>query len=113
MFQLAATADDPLWPYDSQAAKSQLGCSSALAAGVRGSGLAKSCSEHAYQYSVSPKISSCGLKYECLLIFVYRFVIHEEVRWPRYRTWFVSLPINLLQGISGFILQVNHTRLAQ
>ena len=52
-FQLGATAEDPLWPYDTPEAKRQLDCASALAAGANEGGVVKTCSEHTYQYSVS------------------------------------------------------------
>ncbi|KAJ6619674.1 hypothetical protein B0H10DRAFT_2175876 [Mycena sp. CBHHK59/15] len=52
MFQIAATAEDPLWPYNATGASSQLDCVSALAAGGDADGTVKSCSEHTYQYSV-------------------------------------------------------------
>ncbi|KAI5896507.1 uncharacterized protein SCHCODRAFT_02615052 [Schizophyllum commune H4-8] len=52
MFQLGATAEDPLWPYDTPQAKGQLDCASALAAGANEGGVVKTCSEHTYQYSV-------------------------------------------------------------
>ncbi|KAJ4476206.1 glycoside hydrolase family 79 protein [Lentinula aciculospora] len=51
-FQLAATAEDPLWPYDTPAADAQLDCVSALAAGVDDGNTVEWCSEHTYQYSV-------------------------------------------------------------
>ncbi|KIK63165.1 glycoside hydrolase family 79 protein [Collybiopsis luxurians FD-317 M1] len=51
-FQLAATADDPLWPYNTPAANAQLDCVSALAAGADNASTAEWCSEHTYQYSV-------------------------------------------------------------
>ncbi|KAJ3838321.1 glycoside hydrolase family 79 protein [Lentinula raphanica] len=51
-FQLAATADDPLWPYNTPAADAQLDCVSALAAGVDNASTVEWCSEHTYQYSV-------------------------------------------------------------
>ncbi|KAJ3889563.1 glycoside hydrolase family 79 protein [Lentinula edodes] len=51
-FQLAATADDPLWPYNTIAADAQLDCVSALAAGVDDANTVEWCSEHTYQYSV-------------------------------------------------------------
>jgi hypothetical protein len=51
-FQVAATAEDILWPYDSPAAPKQLNCVSALAAGADKDGVVRSCSEHTYQYSV-------------------------------------------------------------
>ncbi|KAJ6531713.1 glycoside hydrolase family 79 protein [Mycena capillaripes] len=58
MFQIAATAEDPLWPYDAPGASSALDCVSALAAGANSAGTVKSCSEHTYQYSVcdAPRI---------------------------------------------------------
>lgn len=52
LFQIAATAEDPLWPYDAPGAQDQLGCVSALAAGANEFGTANYCSEHTYQYSV-------------------------------------------------------------
>ncbi|KAJ7052606.1 glycoside hydrolase family 79 protein [Mycena amicta] len=52
MFQVAATAEDPLWPYNAPGASSQLDCVSALAAGANSAGTVKTCSEHTYQYSV-------------------------------------------------------------
>ncbi|KAG7448585.1 uncharacterized protein BT62DRAFT_929673 [Guyanagaster necrorhizus] len=51
-FQIAATADDPLWPYGTAAADAQLDCVSALAAGANNDSTVKTCSEHTYQYSV-------------------------------------------------------------
>ncbi|KAJ3768072.1 glycoside hydrolase family 79 protein [Lentinula raphanica] len=51
-FQVAATADDPLWPYNTPAADAQLDCVSALAAGVDNASTVEWCSEHTYQYSV-------------------------------------------------------------
>ncbi|KAJ3787024.1 glycoside hydrolase family 79 protein [Lentinula aff. detonsa] len=51
-FQLAATADDPLWPYNTAAADAQLDCVSALDAGVDDADTVEWCSEHTYQYSV-------------------------------------------------------------
>ncbi|KAL1748420.1 glycoside hydrolase superfamily [Schizophyllum fasciatum] len=51
-FQLGATAEDPLWPYDAPGAKEQLDCVSALAAGANDGNVVKTCSEHTYQYSV-------------------------------------------------------------
>ncbi|KAJ7727302.1 glycoside hydrolase family 79 protein [Mycena maculata] len=56
MFQIAATAMDPLWPYNTTAARAQLDCASALAAGADSDGTVKSCSEHTYQYSVCDTI---------------------------------------------------------
>ncbi|KAJ7637692.1 glycoside hydrolase family 79 protein [Mycena polygramma] len=52
MFQIAATAEDPIWPYDTPGASSALDCVSALAAGANSDGTVKCCSEHTYQYSV-------------------------------------------------------------
>ncbi|KAJ7104228.1 glycoside hydrolase family 79 protein [Mycena belliarum] len=52
MFQIAATAEDPLWPYNAPGASAQLDCVSALAAGGNSGGTVKYCSEHTYQYSV-------------------------------------------------------------
>ncbi|GLB40178.1 putative glycosyl hydrolase family 79 C-terminal beta domain [Lyophyllum shimeji] len=51
-FQVAATVEDPLWPYDAPGASSQLDCVSVLAAGANKQGVVRSCSEHTYQYSV-------------------------------------------------------------
>lgn len=51
-FQIAATAEDPLWPYGTAAANAQLDCVSALAAGANNDSTVKTCSEHTYQYSV-------------------------------------------------------------
>ncbi|KAJ7363989.1 glycoside hydrolase family 79 protein [Mycena albidolilacea] len=58
IFQIAATAEDPLWPYDAPGASSALDCVSALAAGANNAGTVKLCSEHTYQYSVcdAPRI---------------------------------------------------------
>ncbi|KAJ7227110.1 glycoside hydrolase family 79 protein [Mycena pura] len=52
MFQIAATAIDPLFPFNAPGARSQLDCVSALAAGANSDGTVKLCSEHTYQYSV-------------------------------------------------------------
>ncbi|THV03197.1 glycoside hydrolase family 79 protein [Dendrothele bispora CBS 962.96] len=52
MFQLGATAEDPLWPYNTPAANAQLDCVSALAAGANDNNTVRYCSEHTYQYSV-------------------------------------------------------------
>ncbi|KAJ7494658.1 glycoside hydrolase family 79 protein [Mycena galericulata] len=52
MFQIGATAIDPLWPYNATGASSQLDCVSALAGGADTDGTVKYCSEHTYQYSV-------------------------------------------------------------
>ncbi|KAJ7127071.1 glycoside hydrolase family 79 protein [Mycena epipterygia] len=52
MFQIAATAEDPIWPYNTTGASSALDCVSALAAGANDDGTVKLCSEHTYQYSV-------------------------------------------------------------
>ncbi|KAI3618278.1 glycoside hydrolase family 79 protein [Moniliophthora roreri] len=63
MFQVAATAEDPLWPYDAPGATQQLGCVSALRAGVNNASTVKLCSEHTYQYSVCdpPRIAVATL----------------------------------------------------
>ena len=45
MFQIAATAEDPLWPYNAPGASSALDCVSALAAGANDDGTVKLCSE--------------------------------------------------------------------
>ncbi|RDB26372.1 Beta-glucuronidase [Hypsizygus marmoreus] len=62
-FQVAATVDDPLWPYDAPGASSQLSCVSALGAGANRDGVVRSCSEHTYQYSVCdpPRIAVATL----------------------------------------------------
>lgn len=52
LWQVAATAEDPLWPYDSPAASKALDCVSALNAGANAHNTVKLCSEHTYQYSV-------------------------------------------------------------
>ncbi|KAG5220183.1 glycoside hydrolase family protein [Salix suchowensis] len=52
MFQIAATAEDPLFPFNTPTANSQLDCVSALAAGANAGNTVMSCSEHTYQYSV-------------------------------------------------------------
>lgn len=52
-FQVAATVEDPLWPYDTPGAANALDCVSTLAAGVNKDHVVRSCSEHTYQYSVS------------------------------------------------------------
>ncbi|KXN91719.1 hypothetical protein AN958_12571 [Leucoagaricus sp. SymC.cos] len=51
-FQIGATAEDPIWPFDAPGASSALDCVSALAAGANKGGVVKYCSEHTYQYSV-------------------------------------------------------------
>ncbi|PPQ71187.1 hypothetical protein CVT24_010005 [Panaeolus cyanescens] len=63
LFQIAATAEDPLWPYTSPQAPKQLDCISALAAGANKDNIVKSCSEHTYQYSVCdpPRIAVATL----------------------------------------------------
>ncbi|CAA7267123.1 unnamed protein product [Cyclocybe aegerita] len=62
-FQVGATVEDPLWPYNTPAANRQLSCVSALAAGANSGGVVKSCSEHTYQYSVCdpPRIAVATL----------------------------------------------------
>ncbi|KAG6865905.1 hypothetical protein C0991_010738 [Blastosporella zonata] len=62
-FQIAATVEDPLWPYDAPEASSQLDCVSALAAGSNKEGVVRTCSEHTYQYSVCdpPRIAVATL----------------------------------------------------
>ncbi|KAJ8521387.1 hypothetical protein ONZ45_g1938 [Pleurotus djamor] len=52
MFQVAATVEDPLFPFDTATARSQLDCVSTLAAGADTGNTVMSCSEHTYQYSV-------------------------------------------------------------
>ncbi|PFH53076.1 glycoside hydrolase family 79 protein [Amanita thiersii Skay4041] len=63
MFQIAATVEDPLWPFNTPGATSQLDCVSTLAAGGNRDGIVKSCSEHTYQYSVCdpPRIAVATL----------------------------------------------------
>ncbi|KAF4614197.1 hypothetical protein D9613_007775 [Agrocybe pediades] len=51
-FRVAATVEDPIWPYDTPGASSALDCVSALAAGSNKDHVVNSCSEHTYQYSV-------------------------------------------------------------
>ncbi|KAF7374935.1 hypothetical protein MSAN_00379600 [Mycena sanguinolenta] len=45
MFQIAATVEDPIWPYNTPGASSALDCVSALAAGADRDGTVKLCSE--------------------------------------------------------------------
>ncbi|KAH8831747.1 glycoside hydrolase family 79 protein [Flagelloscypha sp. PMI_526] len=53
MWQVAATAEDPLWPYQNpDGLSSALDCVSAMAAGANAANTVKLCSEHTYQYSV-------------------------------------------------------------
>ncbi|KAF4571095.1 Glycoside hydrolase family 79 protein [Pleurotus pulmonarius] len=63
MFQIAATAEDPLFPFNTPTANSQLDCVSALAAGANAGNTVMSCSEHTYQYSVCdpPRIAVATL----------------------------------------------------
>ncbi|KAJ6513306.1 glycoside hydrolase family 79 protein [Mycena sanguinolenta] len=56
MFQIAATAEDPIWPYNTSGASSALDCVSALAAGANSDSTVKLCSEHQYQYSVCDSV---------------------------------------------------------
>ncbi|KAF9031715.1 glycoside hydrolase family 79 protein [Hymenopellis radicata] len=51
-FQIAATAEDPIWPYGTAAGDAALDCVSALKAGANNESTTKWCSEHTYQYSV-------------------------------------------------------------
>ncbi|KAF9443574.1 glycoside hydrolase family 79 protein [Macrolepiota fuliginosa MF-IS2] len=51
-FQVAATVEDPLWPFNAPGASSALDCVSALKAGADRAGVIRTCSEHTYQYSV-------------------------------------------------------------
>ncbi|KAF8071703.1 glycoside hydrolase family 79 protein [Lyophyllum atratum] len=62
-WQVAATVEDPLWPYGAPGASSQLDCVSTLAAGANRQGVVRSCSEHTYQYSVCdpPRIAVATL----------------------------------------------------
>ncbi|KAG7093744.1 hypothetical protein E1B28_007395 [Marasmius oreades] len=62
-FQIAATAEDPLWPFDAPGADRQLDCVSALKAGANNDKTVRSCSEHTYQYSVCdpPRIAVATL----------------------------------------------------
>ncbi|KAJ7931441.1 glycoside hydrolase family 79 protein [Mycena leptocephala] len=56
MFQIAATAEDPLWPYDAPGASSALDCVSALAAGANSAGTVKYCSEHTIPIATLPNL---------------------------------------------------------
>ncbi|KAF9258936.1 hypothetical protein L218DRAFT_1004460 [Marasmius fiardii PR-910] len=62
-FQIGATVEDPLWPFDAPGADRQLDCVSALKAGANSENTVKSCSEHTYQYSVCdpPRIAVATL----------------------------------------------------
>ncbi|KAL0954468.1 hypothetical protein HGRIS_003441 [Hohenbuehelia grisea] len=62
-FQVAATVEDPIWPFDTPGASSALDCVSILAAGGNSGNTIKSCSEHTYQYSVCdpPRIAVATL----------------------------------------------------
>ncbi|KAH9481455.1 Beta-glucuronidase [Psilocybe cubensis] len=62
-FQIAATVEDPIWPYDTPGASSALDCVSALAAGSNKDNVVATCSEHTYQYSVCdpPRIAVATL----------------------------------------------------
>ncbi|KAF9468152.1 glycoside hydrolase family 79 protein [Collybia nuda] len=62
-FQVAATVEDPIWPYDTPGAANALDCVSTLAAGVNKDNVVRSCSEHTYQYSVCdpPRIAVATL----------------------------------------------------
>ncbi|KAL0580465.1 hypothetical protein V5O48_001535 [Marasmius crinis-equi] len=62
-FQIGATVEDPLWPYNTPAANAQLDCVSALKAGANANNTVKLCSEHTYQYSVCdpPRIAVATL----------------------------------------------------
>lgn len=53
IWQLANTAEDPLWPYDTPAANAQLDCVSSWKAGANKENTVRVCAEHTYQYSVS------------------------------------------------------------
>lgn len=78
-FQLGATVDDPLWPYDTPQARAQFDCVSALAAGADDGHTVKTCSEHTYQYSVGTSNWVLDLK----LTSCFRSVILPEQRWLR------------------------------
>ncbi|KAK7033074.1 hypothetical protein R3P38DRAFT_3313146 [Favolaschia claudopus] len=82
MFQIGATAIDPLWPYDAPGASSALDCKSALADGANDDGTVKSCSEHTYQYSLSarnlvPTRSLSGNIILCLALGRLALYIHQ------------------------------------
>ncbi|KAJ3514586.1 hypothetical protein NLJ89_g2287 [Agrocybe chaxingu] len=92
-FQVGATVEDPLWPYNTPAANRQLSCVSALAAGANSGGVVKSCSEHTYQYSVCdpPRIAVATLpnlvnhtrlaRYSSALRFCYYRLMWPELRF--------------------------------
>ncbi|RXW24284.1 hypothetical protein EST38_g1587 [Candolleomyces aberdarensis] len=69
-FQVAATVEDPLWPYNVAGAASQLGCVSALAAGANRDGVVASCSEHSYQYSLDTTLYAASIN-------ISRMYIHQ------------------------------------
>ncbi|TFK72939.1 glycoside hydrolase family 79 protein [Pluteus cervinus] len=62
-FQIGATVDDPLWPYNTPSANRQLDCVNVFASGVDLGNTVRSCSEHTYQYSVCdpPRIAVATL----------------------------------------------------
>ncbi|KAI4522721.1 hypothetical protein K523DRAFT_312245 [Schizophyllum commune Tattone D] len=85
MFQLGATAEDPLWPYDTPEAKGQLDCASALAAGANEGGVVKTCSEHTYQYSVcDPKRAAVATLPN--LVNHTRLAVYLDLWQPRIKT---------------------------
>ncbi|KAL1757903.1 hypothetical protein FB107DRAFT_259332 [Schizophyllum commune] len=85
MFQLGATAEDPLWPYDTPEAKRQLDCASALAAGANEGGVVKTCSEHTYQYSVcDPKRAAVATLPN--LVNHTRLAVYLDLWQPRIKT---------------------------
>jgi len=95
-FQVAATAEDPLWPFNAPGASSALDCVSALAAGANRDGVVKTCSEHTYQYSVSDR-KYLVFRFELMH---YRFVILQGLRSLRCPTsyvpdTFVQIPFKL------------------
>ncbi|KAL1736795.1 hypothetical protein EV714DRAFT_242235 [Schizophyllum commune] len=85
MFQLGATAEDPLWPYDTPEAKRQLDCASALVAGANEGGVVKTCSEHTYQYSVcDPKRAAVATLPN--LVNHTRLAVYLDLWQPRIKT---------------------------
>ncbi|KAF9532530.1 hypothetical protein CPB83DRAFT_625886 [Crepidotus variabilis] len=84
-WQVAATAEDPLWPYGTATANSQLGCASALAAGANKDNIVKYCSEHTYQYSVCdpPRIRVATLPN---LVNHTRLAMYLDLWQPRIKT---------------------------
>ncbi|KAF7424660.1 hypothetical protein PC9H_009970 [Pleurotus ostreatus] len=86
MFQIAATAEDPLFPFNTPTANSQLDCVSALAAGANAGNTVMSCSEHTYQYSVCdpPRIAVATLPN---LVNHTRLGMYLDLWQPRIHAW--------------------------